>query len=266
MVINSKEFYCEGDYYRDIYSMSNNFHVYLKPYFYIYDMSNVFDLFRTVKSRTGISFMAVLESSQSWSKGTPLNDYDWIDAEIDKMEANSSETLNGIPRNNLQVTLSKEWTKMIDEFGNLIEDAKFKIVCRAYKLSDILIRYKGKSAIISLKKYKVFCKDLILFEEENVLVIIGKNSIYLMNIISSNTSLLQYTIRKMTENDAENPYKSLVSEEKSFRVRRMDRDNILIYFVHEKRETYIFVSFTKCYPRIKASGLTKGNKFIEISI
>ena len=75
-----------------------------------------------------------------------------------------------------------------------------------------------------------------------------------MQIIYDKNSVFEYRIRKMEQNDVEDPITNLVlQKDRSVQFKRIDMDNILISIKHyAERNLYINLNFAECYPRIKA--------------
>lgn len=144
--------------------------------------------------------------------------------------------------------------QIMDEKG-LGTDANYQLICRDYLLFEAVIFQGETSAILSLEDFKIRCKEILIDDIENFILILGTNSLHFMQISYSKESIFEYRIRRLEHNDVEDPVASLVlQQDNSVRFKRIDQDNILISVKHyADRNLYINLNFAECYPRLKST-------------
>lgn len=89
------------------------------------------------------------------------------------------------------------------------------------------------TSIFSLEKYKIKCKSLLIQSNDNIIIIMGQKEIHLLSIVSKEDSIFEYTIRRMTKNDVDDPYETLVYNKTYFNCKRINAHNVMIYVKYD---------------------------------
>lgn len=197
---------CQGDYFKDITSLSDHFEAYIQPYYYITNSPNLRSMLspRNRFPKSKISFKMPKRSKIGLKQNNNFKsneeDFDW---------SYNLMTIN------------------FENFG----DIKIEVSCLALKLDSI--SYSSDKDIlllkISLAKLEIDCQKVMGLVKMRHFIIIGSDNITLIQI-EDGTYINDILIRTLAKNDVHWPLNDVIANQNTFfwQEYKVDQYNYLI--------------------------------------